>query len=509
MIGRAFGKITLSIVTNSLDMKEKWTIEHSYLVFELNIEVPMSKGPNLIDMDEGDPVLSICPDPLPQELLFDGVEDFIIPIPFVCYVTGKYMQNQLLPHYNTTLETVDKVIEETKASLIKAENHLKEVESRNLNPAASTKTYTNSDYWRIRVFTYIKESKHQKKLSLSKINDCNELLELLKKIRAIVEEVIKHPRMIGFAQSYIARLQKIRVREAHFPDVYKVKALSAYVADTKSVLNFLPRPFADQNTASEYIKRLLAAAKRYKDPMVQFLRESDESYQFVDFIRCKISPLKKIPRFFDIKLKPRIRLSINNIIQFVGIDDPSLVTICAEMTCRYWWNRVNKFDDYINRSNSQLPIYLRKLREKKVSEFKPPKSLSKIINFNETPKEVIQNVNLAPAVDVYFYCLFLTNVCDIAAQINLIHLRFAGLIATTEKCDLTHKKIIPGVEFLWKMLLIAIDMPAVESVLLFIDKWRTFEYLPKKVFENTEIPINIMKKFYSELRPKAKFGAKK
>ena len=132
------------------------------------------------------------------------------------------------------------------------------------------------------------------------------------------------------------------------------------------------------------------------------------------------------------------------------------------------------------------------MKDQNINDLNPPKSCFEIFNFDITPADFFEsNSYLCQSVEIFNSCIFLYTPEDIMKQFHLVHLTFAGYIATKLKINIDNVIVAKGIQFLWKLLFVVSSIPNIESVIRFIKRFMNLSCYPQILFDTFKYPLNV------------------
>lgn len=434
--------------------------------------------------------------PLPDELLFEGYENFLHFLPCFGYYDETFCNNVLSKNYQKSLTIIEKQISICNEAIEKHTQELHEIENKNLVPEKAKLNYLNSKFWRESVILYWTEIKYRKKLNEKRIKAYQHNLYILKRLISIIQELRVHIRYIAILYSSIESITKNLTKGFESKLRIRIRAASLALSDKQFYLGLLPQPFLDFEKAKSQIVYIIKSSQKYVDPTTHYLCESNLNAMFEDFMKSDFSPLKSLESKYDIEKQfdQIINSSMKAVRAFSELKDSSYNEIIGLLVSRFWFSRtlICKYD--MMRENNLFRSKLNEMRSQYVKNLSPPKSCFKIFNFELTSIEFFErNSYLSQSIDSFDSCIFLLTPEDIMKEIHLIHLSFAGYVATQLKTNINDSIVNEGVQFLWKLLFIVSSIPNVDSVIRFVHRFMDFICYPKILFESFKFPLQVCK----------------
>lgn len=434
--------------------------------------------------------------PLPDELLFDGYENFLNFLPCFGYYDEEFCYNVLPRNYKKSLSIIEKQINISNENIDKYTSELHDIENTNLVPEKSKLNYLNSKYWRESVILFWTQVKYSKELNEKRIKAYEKNLYILKRLVAIIQELRANIRYIAILYSSIESITKNLTKGFESKLRIKIKTVSLALSDKQYYLGLLPKPFLDFENSKAQIIQIIKSGNKYIDPTTHYLCESNSTAIFEDFMKSNFSPLKILESKYDTTLQfdQIIDSTIKAIQAFSEINDPSSNEIIGLFVSRFWFSRtlICKFD--MMKQNANLQNKLLRMSPQKINNLNPPDTCFDIFNFDLTSIEFFEsNSYLSQSIESFNSCMFLYAPEDIMKEFHLIHLIFAGYVATQMKININDDIVIDGVKFLWKLLFIISSIPNIDGIMHFVRKFMSCSCYPKILFETFQIPFSVCK----------------
>lgn len=460
--------------------------------------------PNLDSLSKYQKELKIKPvythDPLPESLLFEGYERYLVPIPSIGYEDKHHASKTLSAHFiqmNTTItesiKKLDKIKVESEESIDKWRKWLED----NANPSKLTLNHINQNFWRLRVFMKPKEIKCSIKLKTILMEKYTRSIDILMKLKKIAEELVNYPRYFGFVTKSISGLIKISCYKYQ----HRLKAIKLFLNDVSSAMHLLPHYFSDEATGRETCIRLIESMKKNFDKETLYLIETEDYYTFLDYIRSKNSPLRIGKALFDYELKERITNSKLLIQKATGIKDQDSLFILGSICFRYWIEREAYFERFYNEINPNLSFVFESYKSKNWEELKLPRAISDLfIDYHSIEEFFNSSKKLAVTESMLFECIFESNPNNILRAIYDISSIFSRFISESLSLNPKHRIVLIGSDFLWKILFIHSNVPGIDGMFNFINYFSHFKYISKKLFCYTESPLRILSRFVEEAK---------
>ena len=441
-------------------------------------------------------------EPIPKELKFSGIENFLIYLPSLGYADPKYACVKLVAHFTFTKKTLKSIINELKSLMGDTQKQLTENYSKKLIPFTQTKTTENANLWRTRVILFIKQTKLKRKLELQKLDLCYYHISISKKLLKIIKKLMQHPRNVIFNINSITRLPQIIKTETDIPTFLKIKATEVAIADIKIASKFIPRIFTKPEVCATVIFNITKNSVRFRDPLTSYLPETAEAATFADFIQSKFSTVRYNENQ-KVTIDTLIASTVETLRNFAHIKETAQIQVLTAMSVRYWFNKILICNKEYLKTNPQLIGFMHSHKNNPLSSLDPPRILTKAMkdSMNVPINDfIVKDVALFPAIGELFMCLFYNSPVDVAFRVYNIHLRFAGFMSHLIKKNITDKSTLECVAFLWKVLLISADVPCMDAIFAFVIKYAQIAFIPQIFYEKCIVPHKIILKFQSQMK---------
>jgi len=465
----------------------------------MNLPTPKLKVPVITVLSEETEKLSpfhnvkpcFSTKPIPKRFLFPMVSNFLIQMDSIGYDDSRYANKRLFGHFTSFHPQILSMINEIEALRKTSQEQLNNAYSRNLTPYVSTIIPGSEDLWRKRVILSIKQNKLIKKIHLEKISYCNYGLEILRKLKDLCEELIYRPRIVFLNNSALTRISYHIRYELCFKEQIKLKSVEANLKDIKNMSRYIPKPFSKPESFLNVVESIIISAGHLRDPVTQYLPESMESYIFSDFLRSRFSPIRYAENSNE-PIESIIELTIDMMKSFVNIKSKDHISTLSSFSSRHWFNKYKVCNKYFF-VNQKLVLYLERLSKQTISELKPPKILSKVIQVAHTPRLFFESEQIiVQSLSMMAYCMFMTVPVDIANYLFQIHLCFAGFIAIKLGKSCNEKQANESLSFLWFLLFLSTDVPFIDSIFFIVEKWHKADNIPTFIVEKLKLPRAVL-----------------
>lgn len=430
--------------------------------------------------------------PLPEELLFDGYEKFFHILPSFGYFDQEFCNDTLERNYEKSLALLHKQRNACERFIIKYETELEEAQSQNIEPQKIVLSYLNRQYWQEAGVLKATEKKLHIRLLKKRIQAYQKTIILFNKLIQIIQELQERMRYIAFLYSSVHSVMRTLSVEFESKLQFKLKATRLTLSDRKMYIRLFPCPFLDLVTARTHVIQIINSCQKYIDPATHYLCETSSTPLFADFMKSECSPLKAIEAKYSIEKDAEkvIHSSIRGICQFTQNSHPSYVELLSLLVSRFWFSYSLYSKHFMRHANPQFQQKLIQLRSKCINQMNPPKSCLALFNKEITPVDFFHSTPfLEPSIDSFDSCLFMYAPEDIMNEFRLIHLRFAGYLATQLKTDINGTVAQQGIGFLWKLLFIVSAVPNVDGIITFIETYYRMKCYPKELSQTIEYPI--------------------
>lgn len=437
-------------------------------------------------------------DPLPSDLLFDGYDRFLSPIPVFGYPDKHFAIELIVPHFEQAVMIINgclQVIDKNLGPLGQKEKKLKET---NLQPSRTTKNALNVNDWRMRVYLTVKENRVKLKRVQLLQEGFRNALTVMTKLRELALELCEHPRMYTFNLSSITSLVKNVEHDVVYRQNIKLIALKQQLIENTLIMKNQIKLFGDKESAVQNLTMILREMCHRIDPLTRFIPESEEHLLFSVFTKSVISPLREITRKrkdgTKMPLPDMITAAVKALIEFTELQDPELIFVLTSMVMRQFITTSQNCEKYMRKMNEDFVVFLESAKQTAISALKPPRYMSDIVDTGATVKAWCEtDVTMKNSLKLLAPCKFYNDPTEIAYQFNLIHLSLAGKVANKMKLALDHTKVIEGVEFLWRVLIIAQEDPNIDGIIDFVEEWSRFKLSPKEPYRMCVHPIKALK----------------
>lgn len=437
-------------------------------------------------------------DPLPRELLFDGYERYIVPIPSIGYEDRRHATAQLTTHFEKMHATITESIRKLERLRRESEEGIAKWQrwlAENGSPSKVTLNHINQRFWRLRVFLRPKEVRTSIKLNTLLNEKYSLAITVLSKLQLIAEELAARPRYVGFVTKSISDLIKITCYRYQ----HHLKSLRFFLSDVSAAMHLLPHYFSDAEAARAAAVRLIEGMQRSFDTETYHLLETEDYYTFVDYIRSKNSPLRAAKALAGAGLRERVAKSAALVQTATGIEDPAAAFVIGCACMRYWAERSACFEEYYRSACPGLSRVLAAHRSDGWDALRAPSAASPLLSGARTVGELFSGAPvLADASATLFGCIFEVNPCDVARAIMDIDGSLLRFSASRLGADPRHRSARTCADFLWKLLFIHANVPGIDCALAFAADFADCSYAPPRFAECVNAPLRVMARFIAE-----------
>jgi hypothetical protein len=176
----------------------------------------------------------------------------------------------------------------------------------------------------------------------------------------------------------------------------------------------------------------------------------------------------------------------------LGITDKDDIRFTQLLVTRFWFARLIPHDFSVMAVNPGLQHYLEGLRRETVRKVAPSKL--ELFHSDLSPLDFIQAAPvLGQALGILFDCMFKYSPDDYAYAVHLIQLRFMGFAANAMNRTIDDKLTSDAVRLLWRLLLIATDVPIIDKIFQLIEDRMRLAVYQGDIFANTLCAQGVMR----------------
>jgi len=443
-------------------------------------------------------------DPIPAEFLKEEIMEFIVELPIEGYPDFTYINQVLVPHFEETYNEITPAILEISDLITEVRNLIKSSPIRRTSLNLQVKeSYLNAiPYRRFRViypiFTSIRTSLNATRLSL-----LTRRYEILQSIQNLCKYLAEHPRYVHINQQHA--LQSWRAIEFDYmPEVFcQYRAYKNVLDDISIQLSFIPQPFSNVEVNKSFVKKMINAHLKLRDPDTHYVPYTDEFQVLTRFLLSNSSPLqiRSMKHLNDQQLPSALDQSHNELVQWLSLNSAksrNQKEVIKSILVRLLFERYSLYETPRGMASESLQKRLSQLTtctmmELGIGEDKVPQEF-----LGHPPSELFsKSPILAGTCSDLLSCLFMTDPIDAAYIVHKTNLKIAALLANVKNEGISQSLRFDDLFALWKAALIASQIPEPDQLFRWISRWKRLETMPPKFVESCRIPRAVIKSLMS------------
>lgn len=443
--------------------------------------------------DEVPRVSGISDEPIPNEFMFDQWEQFLFRIPESDYQHGDELEF-LTKHYEKVETLITEATKFTTEALDKVTSEAYRLQKEPAKPKRKA--------W------LLNEELGRKYLALHsvKINLCVELykqripihkkiLEILMRLSAILSELKRCPRRIGFITPEITEyVHSYRQYERDFRLSEQIRAVTFGMDELKDAIRVLSYPFVARGATKQLLLTLLENMTKLYDPNTCYLCETDDFAQFSYVLQKRMNVfIEESCDFESMTLAQRIMHVSERIVEVLALTNENEKTVLGLCVARFWFRETMAVNEVLSKPVLRLEERFRDLRDQKLRDLLPPNEIS--LDLSLTPREFFQSNPMLTQIDaILLECLFQYCPSDVARIVNLVQLRFAAFAASILHKSIEDRAINPFVMFLWKILYISSPVPF-HRCIIFAEAYMRISVYKGTLFRSCQVAYDALRLF--------------
>ena len=437
-------------------------------------------------------------DPIPSELHFERMSEFVVAIEPGFGTDDDYVQTKLLPSFENARERLTSAIREHESLLNELESSLKQP-PLSMNDVDSYRTiWTLSLYRRLRIVfqLYLKQSNS---LLMTRIMFVKQKLALLQHLLAVANELIQRPRYFYLNTAHACQSPKT-VEFQLIPELFwQVEALRKSVLCILAQMKLVPKPFPSKSSNIALLRTVVNASLLLRDPETEYMPYTEEYELFAQFLLSKASPVQfaalKIVKNSDFVVTLSSAAKVLHAYLGYGAKDTKEMEVLQLMCSRFLFDILALEDR--TKGSEILQTHLDILATKTMAEIGVDKKYVPDHWLDKKPIEVFStNTAIASAIDDLLICHFLTDPIDVLFHIKRIELKL--LAAISEQKGETLTKSFDGLFIFWKLLFVAAQIPEPRQIFDFVSKWKVLPFIPNTFLSACKIPKLVLKTLLNE-----------
>ena len=439
-------------------------------------------------------------DPLPSELHFEGMNDFVLAIEPGFGTDDDYIQTKLLPYFESARESLTSAIREHELLLSELESSLKQP-PLSMNDVDSYRTiWTLSLYRRLRIVfqLYLAQSSS---LLMTRIMLVKQKLALLQHLLAVANELIQRPRYVYLNTAHACHSPKT-VEFQLIPELFwQVEALRKSVLCILAQTKLVPKPFPSKSSNVALLRRVVKASLLLRDPETEYMPYTEEYELFAQFLLSKASPVQfatlKIVKNSDFVVT--LSSAAKELHAYAGYNatDIKEMEVLQLMCSRFLFDMLAVEER--TKGSDILQTHLDILAGKTIAEIGVDKRYIPGDWLEKKPSDVFStNTAIASAIDDLLICHFLTDPIDVLFHIKRIELKLLAAISEQHGETLAVAKTFDGLFIFWKLLFIAAQIPEPRQIFDFVSKWKVLPFIPNTFLSAYKIPKLVLKTLLNE-----------
>jgi hypothetical protein len=444
-------------------------------------------------------------EPIPDEYKFENMSDFVREIPMEGYVNKNFVKETLVREFEDAYNLLTPVIIELNDIISDVRKIIKKssVDTRKFTNLKEGQHYLNLEPYRkffviLPVFINLRTSLNAIRLSILTTR-----LSKLVSLQKLCKHLAENPRYYHI--NIHSATQNWKALEFDYmPDVFsKYIAFRNQLDDMCLMLDFIPRPFANDDANKNLFLRLINCHLKMRDPVTGYIPYAKEFEILALFLDSKSSPfvLKKIKSLDSHQFKSTLARMHAALTAWCGIKpgQRSLNEVVKSVVARMLFDKY-RFDlrpiglasaslqNHIS-NLSKLPLSKIGMTEDQVPEKFLDKTAAEL--FRELP-----DVSMVP--DSLLECLFCTNPVDAAFRIYRSGLALAGMLANIRNERIEKSQRFDDLFACWKSAIIAAEIPEPDQLFQWLSMFKNVEVMPPKLAAALRIPRTVVKTMLSE-----------
>ena len=435
---------------------------------------------------------------IPEEFLFDGINEYLKTIKFHCYSDNIYIESKLIPHFEKTLRKIDKYIIYKQKKLEKQNEKAQNSFSNSQLLEIPNKNFLNKNIIRKINVIYLRNEELNRGIIFTKITIYQNQLDILEKLKKLVQYLIKYPRYYFCNLSKITQKIKNILTKSISDLILEFNASNSYIMNLKNQLELIPEPFTIFSQNREFIKFIISIGINLRDPYSKIIPFSEEFEYFRRFLESPQSPIQimtiketdpteffdtvrslsyTILDYCDIKTLDTTSIEVLDYLLISFLFDQNYEIIEANVHSKIHCKDTFDYSEYQQLTLQELGLY----------EPLVPKEF-----LNKTSLEFFYAIPLLRALpNELLYCLFYYNPIDIYSSIKKIDM---AIFAYLSENNLPTDKDSIECYLIWKLLFIVSAVPNVELIFdkiciwnqipIINESYKSICYPPQKVIKD-------------------------
>ena len=445
--------------------------------------------------------IEITTDPIPPELVFERMSEFVVPIEPGFGKDEEYLSSVLVPNFERAFEKLTNAIQDNVAFQKQLEKKLQTPELSSQVIEAYKTTWNISLYRRF-VTLHTLYLEQNRSLLMTRMMLVKERIDLLNQLKAITIELLHRPRYFHINIAHACEPPKT-VEFLYLPALFlQVKSLRNALHMVSVQMSLVPKPFSSKQENVSLLKRLIDANYALRDPDTDYLAYTEEYELFSQFLVSKASPVRitdiRIVKNSDfVAILDSVCEKLRSYIGYRSIDSCKC-DVLQVMCSRFLFDHFMLCEDRA-KGSVLLQSYLQRLASKSLAEIGVNKSHIPEKYLSQPPSVFFsENATILRAPEDLLSCHFMTNPIDVLFQIRRIELKLVAVISEHKTETLEEAATFDGLFTLWKILFIAAQIPEIRQVFDFVSKWKTLPFIPNSFLSATKVPKLVLRALLSE-----------
>lgn len=444
-------------------------------------------------------------EPIPDEYKFENMTDFVREIPLEGYANKNFIKDTLVHEFEDAYNQLTPVILELNDIIADVQKIIKKgaVATRKFTNLKEGHHYLNAEPYRkffviLPVFISLRTSLNAIRMSILTTR-----LSRLVSLQKLCKYLAENPRYYHI--NIQSATQNWKALEFDYmPDVFsKYIAFRNQLDDMCLMLDFIPRPFADDDANKNLFLRLVNCHLKMKDPVTGYIPYVDEFETLARFLDSKASPFKltKIKTLDCHQFQSTLTRMHAALTEWCGIKpgQRSMNEVVKSVVARMLFDKYRLDLRPIGLASAALQSYIRNLSKQPLSkigitaEQVPEEFLDKTAAelFHDLP-----DVSMVP--ESLIQCLFCTNPVDAAFMIYKSGLALAGMLAKIHHEGIEKSQRFDDLYAVWKAALVAAEIPEPDQLFQWLAMFKNIEVMPPQLAAAFRIPKTVIKTMLSE-----------
>lgn len=444
-------------------------------------------------------------DPIPEEYLFPKWDEFIVPLPIEGYPNRLYVKENIVPNLVKVYNELTPYIYQLSDIINQVQKIVKDSSVKRYKKMFKTRPhFLNVDIYRkfgilLPIFIEIRTSLNAIRLSI-----LQDRLTTLVKLQKLCRYLAEHPRYVH-VKSQTATQNWRGLEFDYMPEVF-----SRYIAyrnqldDLIILLEFIPKPFAEEKANKTLIMNLLRAHLGIRDPVTGYIPYIEEFETLASFLESKVSPfnLKYIKTLNQHQLNNTLSRMHQAIADWLGVHagKRSMNEVIKSVIGRLLFDRYYSCLRPLGLASEALNQHIVELSVLPLSKLGITDQVCKVEYLSMTPSQFFasNDSDLNQVIDNLTMCLFCTNPIDAAWNIYKANMAIASHLARMQNSDVTRSQKFDDLFKIWRIAFIAAQIPEPDQLLEWLSMYLSLEVMPPMLASACKIPQMVINTLLTE-----------